>query len=61
LGANLLEFTSDAYDTVLYDGEGQRVKLPGYRVDALTDAAIVGEPGRSAAHAARRGRLAGAA
>jgi arylsulfatase A-like enzyme len=40
LGANLLEFTSDAYDTVMYDGDGTRVKLPGYRVDALTDAAI---------------------
>lgn len=40
LGANLLEFTSDAYDTVLYDNDGEPVKLPGYRVDALTDAAI---------------------
>lgn len=40
LGANLLEFASDAYDTVMYDGDGRRVKLPGYRVDALTDAAI---------------------
>ncbi|MEJ1158439.1 sulfatase-like hydrolase/transferase [Prosthecomicrobium sp. N25] len=40
LGANLLEFTSDAYDTRVFDGDGRRVKLPGYRVDALTDAAI---------------------
>ena len=40
LAANLLEFTSDAYDTLLYDTEGKAVKLPGYRVDALTDAAI---------------------
>lgn len=40
LGANLLEFTSDAYDTVLFDGQGRERKLPGYRVDALTDAAI---------------------
>ena len=40
LGANTLEFTSDAYDTVLYDEQAQAVKLPGYRVDALTDAAI---------------------
>lgn len=40
LGANLLEFTSDAYDAVLFDEEGVRRKLPGYRVDALTDAAI---------------------
>jgi arylsulfatase A-like enzyme len=40
LAANALEFTSDAYDAVLYDGDERRVKLPGYRVDALTDAAI---------------------
>ena len=40
LAANLLEFTSDAYDTLLYDTEGKPVQLPGYRVDALTDAAI---------------------
>ncbi len=40
LASNALEFTSDAYDTVLYDGDNQPVKLPGYRVDALTDAAI---------------------
>ena len=36
----MLEFTSDAYDTVMYDNDGEAVKLPGYRVDALTDAAI---------------------
>jgi arylsulfatase A-like enzyme len=40
LASNLLEFTSDAYDTVLYDNDNQPVKLPGYRVDAVTDAAI---------------------
>lgn len=40
LGANLLEFTSDAYRTVVYDREGEPVFLPGYRPDALTDAAI---------------------
>ncbi|HEY8596682.1 MAG TPA: sulfatase-like hydrolase/transferase [Devosiaceae bacterium] len=40
LGANLLEFVSDAYDTVLFDEDDQRRKLPGYRIDALTDAAI---------------------
>ena len=40
LASNLLEFTSDAYDTVMYDGDGQAVKLPGYRVDAQTDAMI---------------------
>ena len=40
LGSNALEFTSDAYDTVMYDGDNKAVKLPGYRVDAQTDAAI---------------------
>ncbi len=40
LGANVLEFCSDAYNCVMYDGEGREVKLPGYRVDAQTDAAI---------------------
>ncbi len=40
LAANALEFTSDAYRTVMYDGQGREVRLPGYRVDALTDAAI---------------------
>lgn len=40
LAANILEFTSDAYRTVLYDNAMQPVRLPGYRVDALLDAAI---------------------
>jgi arylsulfatase A-like enzyme len=40
LASNTLEFTSDAYDTVMYDSSGEPRKLPGYRVDALTDAAI---------------------
>ncbi|TVY03092.1 sulfatase-like hydrolase/transferase [Cohnella terricola] len=40
LGADTLELTSDAYDTVLFNQDNERVKLPGYRVDALTDAAI---------------------
>ncbi|TWD79461.1 arylsulfatase A-like enzyme [Kribbella amoyensis] len=40
LGANLLEFTSDAYRTIVYDRDGEPVFLPGYRPDALTDAAI---------------------
>lgn len=40
LAADVLEFSSDAYDTVLYDNENKSVKLPGYRVDAMTDAAI---------------------
>jgi arylsulfatase A-like enzyme len=40
LGANALEHTSDSYRAEMYDGEGRKVLLPGYRVDALTDAAI---------------------
>ncbi len=40
LASNVLEFTSDAYSTVLYDHDEQPVRLPGYRVDAVTDAAI---------------------
>jgi len=40
LTANLLEFTSDAYETTLYDERGEPHDLPGYRADALTDAAI---------------------
>ena len=40
LASNLLEFTSDVYDTVMFDNDGNAVKLPGYRVDALTDAVI---------------------
>jgi arylsulfatase A-like enzyme len=40
LASNILEFTSYAYDTVMYDEENRKVRLPGYRVDALTDAAI---------------------
>jgi arylsulfatase A-like enzyme len=40
LAANLLEFTSDAYRTVMFDEASDPVTLPGYRSDALTDAAI---------------------
>lgn len=40
LGANALESTSQAYQTLVYDHEDLPVFLPGYRVDALTDAAI---------------------
>lgn len=40
LAANVLESVSDAYDTHLWDEEGREHKLPGYRVDAMTDAAI---------------------
>ncbi len=40
LASNLLEFTSGPYDLVMYDNDNQPVKLPGYRVDGQTDAAI---------------------
>ncbi len=40
LAANILEFTSFAYKTTVYDNDCNPVQLPGYRVDALTDAAI---------------------
>jgi arylsulfatase A-like enzyme len=40
LAANALEMTSDAYHTRLWDADNQPVDLPGYRVDAMTDAAI---------------------
>lgn len=40
LASNVLEWTSDAYATRVYNEENEEVFLPGYRVDALTDAAI---------------------
>ena len=40
LAANLLEFVSNSYDTRLYDSNNEEVRLPGYRVDAVVDAAI---------------------
>ena len=40
LASNVLEFTSNAYDTVMYDRDNRPVHLPGYRVDALADATI---------------------
>lgn len=40
LAANQLEYVSDAYDTVLFDGDDRPCKLPGYRVDAMADATI---------------------
>ncbi len=40
LASNTLEFTSDAYQTTMYDTDNNPVDLPGYRVDAVTDAAI---------------------
>ena len=38
--ANILEFTSDAYSTTVFDEHGRPLSLPGYRVDALADEAI---------------------
>jgi len=40
LAANLLELSSQPYEAVLYDDAGERIHLPGYRTDALADAAI---------------------
>lgn len=40
LASNALEHTSTPYHTVMYDHNNQPVRLPGYRVDAVTDAAI---------------------
>ncbi len=40
LASNVLEFTSTPYNTIVYDSTNCPVRLPGYRVDALTDAAI---------------------
>lgn len=38
--SNLLEFTSQPFETVLYDGAGNEVRPEGYRVDAMTDRVI---------------------
>jgi arylsulfatase A-like enzyme len=40
LASNATESDSDAYETLLHDGDGNPVHLPGYRVDATVDAAI---------------------
>lgn len=40
LGAGALEASSRPYDTIVYDKDDHEVKLPGNRIDALTDAAI---------------------
>lgn len=40
LASDRLEFTSDAYRTVVHDEDGEPVRLPGFRSDALIDAAI---------------------
>ncbi|MBI3973536.1 MAG: sulfatase-like hydrolase/transferase [Chloroflexi bacterium] len=38
--ANVLEFTSQPFETVLYDANDDEIRPPGYRVDAMTDRAI---------------------
>ena len=38
--ANTLEFTSQPFDTVMFDAAGEAVRTAGYRVDACTDRAI---------------------
>ena len=50
LAANVLEQTSDAYHTRLWDRDDQPVDLPGYRVDALADALIRHLDGRFRDH-----------
>ncbi|MFB4277600.1 MULTISPECIES: sulfatase-like hydrolase/transferase [unclassified Nonomuraea] len=40
LAANALEHTSDAYRTIVFDEANDPVLLPGYRSDALVDAAV---------------------
>jgi len=40
LAVDLPEFASDEYHTVLFDARGEKVRLPGYRVDAYADAAL---------------------
>jgi arylsulfatase A-like enzyme len=40
LASNILEFTSYAYDTTMFNDAEEAIKLPGYRVDALADAAV---------------------
>lgn len=40
LGANILEFSSDEYRTIVWDDDCEPVMLPGYRADGLTDAII---------------------
>ncbi|MEM6459324.1 MAG: sulfatase-like hydrolase/transferase, partial [Planctomycetota bacterium] len=40
LSANALEHVTDGYTTRLYDRDGVEHRLPGYRVDAITDASL---------------------
>jgi arylsulfatase A-like enzyme len=38
--SNVLEFTSQPFETVMFDHKGKEVRPPGYRVDACTDRTI---------------------
>ncbi|MET3872489.1 arylsulfatase A-like enzyme [Puniceicoccus vermicola] len=40
LAANTVETTSGPFSTILWNEKNEPVRLPGYRVDAMTDAAI---------------------
>jgi arylsulfatase A-like enzyme len=40
LAAEALEFSIDEYHTILYDNDDKPHRLPGYRSDAVTDAAV---------------------
>lgn len=40
LASDTLEFTSDAYQTRMFDGDGKPHDFPGYRVDAVADCMI---------------------
>jgi choline-sulfatase len=40
LAADVVEFLSDAYEARLIDGDGNLVRMPGYRSDAYVDAVI---------------------
>ncbi len=40
LAADTLEYTSKPYRCDLFDGDGNRVRLPGYRTEALAGAAV---------------------
>ncbi len=40
LAADIVETTSGPYSTILWNESNEPVRLPGYRVDAMTDAAI---------------------
>ena len=40
LAADIVETTSGPYSTLLWNEKNEEVRMPGYRVDAMTDAAI---------------------